>query len=348
MGNSITLQDVAKLAGVSIGTASQALNNRPSVAQETRACVLDAAKMLGYPIKREVFDEPPPTIKIIGLLTKHDIGLPVEINPFYSHIQAGIESECSKRRISLMYANVEVDVSNHPVAWPSMIEEQHIDGLILAGTFIEETVDFFQRRTDVPIVLVDSYAPHLPFDSVVIDNIAASRAAIEYLIEQGHTAISLYGWNKHAPPSIQERKMGYCQALCKHGLNHTYVHPSSLSREDGPSNLQALLNDHPEVTAIFACNDLVALELLASARELGLRVPQDLSIMGFDNIDLAKEVTPTLSTVHVYKTWLGALSVRQLLARAESPEHPKLTIALSTRLVIRESSGAPRHENDQG
>lgn len=342
MANSVTLQDVANLAGVSMGTASQSLNNRPNVAQETRARVLDAATTLGYPIKPETLNSNHTPIKVIGLLTKHDLGLPVEINPFYSHIQAGVENECSKRQISLMYANVEVDPSNRPVVWPAMFNEPHIDGLILAGTFIEETVDLFQRRVDVPIVLVDSYAPNLPFDSVVIDNTPAAMKAVEYLIEQGHTKIGLIGWNEQSPPSIRERKVGYCQALDKHGIRDVIIQRSAVeNREQGAEALRQLLHHRPDVTAVFTCNDLVALGVLSAARELGLRVPQDLSVMGFDNIDLAKEVTPALTTVHVYKTWLGALSVRQLIERAQAPEQPKLTIVLSTRLIVRDTVCAP-------
>ena len=92
MASSVTLRDVARLAGVSIGTASQALNNRRQVAPETRARVLDAARSLEYPIKEDLFA--PDQLKVVGLLTKHDLGMPVEITPFYSHIQAGVESEC--------------------------------------------------------------------------------------------------------------------------------------------------------------------------------------------------------------------------------------------------------------
>ncbi|MBN1580752.1 MAG: LacI family DNA-binding transcriptional regulator [Anaerolineae bacterium] len=332
---SSTLREVAELAGVSIGTASQALNNRPNVAQETRARVLDAAKTLGYPIKDTPNHNNP--LKVIGLLTKHDLGYPAEINPFYSYIQVGVESECSKRQISLMYTSVEVDASNHPIIWPAMINEQHVDGLILAGTFIEETVDIFQRHIDVPIVLVDSYAPNLSFDSVVIDNTPAAMAAIEYLIEQGHTKIGLIGWRDKCPPSVQERKIGYCQALTKHHIQETYIQPSGLNRESGAEALRMLLNHHPDITAVFACNDMSALGVLSGARELGLDVPNDLSVVGFDNIDMAREVTPTLTTIHVHKTWLGAIGVRQLIERSVTPEQPKMTITLSTKLVIRES-----------
>jgi LacI family transcriptional regulator len=341
MASSVTLRDVAKLAGVSIGTASQALNNRPNVAPETRARVLDAAQALGYPVKEKPPGNNGSTVKVIGLITKHDLGLPEEINPFYSYIQAGVEGECRQQQISLMYATVEVDPSNHPVAWPAMISEQHIDGLILAGTFIEETADLFQRRIGVPIVLVDSYAPSLPFDGVVIDNTPAARIAVEYLIKQGHTKIGLIGWNDESPPSVRERKAGYCQALQEHGIEHKFIQPSGLNRENGSDALQQLLGRHPEVTAVFACNDASALGVLSGAREMGLVVPRDLSVVGFDNIAMASQIVPSLTTVHVHKTWMGVLGVRRLLERAQDPGQPKVTITLSTELVVRESVGPP-------
>jgi DNA-binding LacI/PurR family transcriptional regulator len=341
MVSSITLRDVAKMAGVSIGTASQALNNRPHVAPETRARVLDAARALGYPIKEKSPDSDSSTIKVIGLVTKHDLGFPVEINPFYSYIQAGVEGECRLQQISLMYATVEVDPSNHPVVWPAMISEQHVDGLILAGTFIEETADLFQRRIDVPIVLVDSYAPSLPFDGVVIDNTPAAMMAVEYLIGLGHTRIGLVGWNDESPPSVRERKAGYCQALQDYGIKEKFIEPSGLNRENGAEALQRLVDRHPDVTAVFACNDSSALGVLSGAREMGLAVPRDLSVVGFDNIDMASQIIPPLTTVHVHKTWMGVLAVRRLLERAQDPGQPKVTITLSTELVVRESVGPP-------
>ena len=111
MSNSVTLRDVAQLAGVSIGTASQALNNRPNVAPETRSRVVDAAMSLGYPVKESASESQRP-LEVIGLLVKHDFGLPPEVNPFYAYIQAGVERACQSLNLSLMYANIEVDPSN--------------------------------------------------------------------------------------------------------------------------------------------------------------------------------------------------------------------------------------------
>lgn len=341
MSGSVTLQDVARLAGVSTGTASQALNNRPSVAQETRARVMDAARTLGYAIKDTGGNYDNHALSIIGLLTKHDYGFPFEVNAFYSYIQAGVESECRKRNLSLMFANVEVDRANHPVVWPSMITEQRVDGLILAGTFIENTIGLLGQRVDIPIVLVDSYAPNLAFDSIVIENIAGATAAINHLIAQGHTRIGVIGWAKNSPPSINERFIGYQRALEEHNISTHYVEESGLNREEGYRAAVQLLQRAPEITAIFACNDLTAIGAIHAARDMSITVPDKLSIIGFDNIDMAKEVTPALTTIHVYKTWLGILGVRQLIARALNPEQPKITTTIMTSLVVRESTGRP-------
>lgn len=341
MPNGVRLQDVADLAGVSIGTASQALNNRPNVAPETRVRVVDAAKTLGYPTKPSL-DPAATGIEVVGLLTKHDFGYPPAINAFYSHVQAGVESECRRQNLSLMYANVEVDSSNRPVSWPAMLSEERIDGLLLAGAFIEDAVWHFRRRLDLPIVLIDAYATNLLYDSVLIDNDRGTRSAIEYLIKLGHRQIGLIGTNPSSPPSLLERRESFCRVLQSHGLNPFYIVDSELSQAAGYDSLKCLLKQTPEVTAVFAAADLVAIGALSAARDMGISVPEQLSVIGFDNIDLAAVVTPALTTVHVHKTWMGTLAVRQLLSRAAEPLQPKVSITLATQLVERSSVGGIR------
>ena len=341
MPNGVRLQDVAELARVSIGTASQALNNRPNVAPETRARVVDAAKTLGYPIKRRT--EPLVAgLEVIGMLMKHDFGYPPSINPFYSHVQAGIENACRRQNASLMFASIEVDSSNRPVAWPPMLSEERIDGLLLVGTVIEDTVGILKRRLDMPIVLIDAYAPNLPYDSIVIDNDTGTRSAVEHLIQLGHRRIGLVGTNPESPPSLGERRACFRSSMRKHGLSEAYIEDSELTQDSGCESLKRLLERAPEVTAVFAAADIVAIGALNAARDLGVEVPSDLSVIGFDNIDLAGMVTPALTTVHVPKTWLGTLGVKQLLHRVAEPLRPKVTISVATKLIERDSVGPAR------
>lgn len=272
------------------------------------------------------------------MLIKHDFGYAPDVNPFYSHVQAGVENECRRHNLSLMYANIEVDTSNRPLVWPSMLSEERIDGLLLVGTFIEDTVGLLRRRLDLPIVLIDSYAPDLPFDSIVIDNAVGTRCAVEHLINLGHRHIGLIGTNPKSPPGLLERRESYLRTLHEHQLTHTYVQDSHLTQQSGYTACRELLRRAPQVTAIFACADIIAIGVLNAARDLGICVPGALSVIGFDNIDMASVVTPSLTTIHVHKTWMGALGVRQLMQRAAERDAPKVTLSIATELVVRDSA----------
>jgi LacI family transcriptional regulator len=344
MAHTIRLQDVADLAGVSIGTASQALNNRRNVASETRARVVDAARTLGYPIRQHL-EINESGLEVIGMLAKHDFGYAPDVNPFYTHVQAGVETECRHHTISLMFANIEVDTSNHPLFWPPMLNEDRIQGLLLVGTFIHDTVGLLRQRLDLPIVLIDSYAPNMPFDSIVIDNAAGTRSALEHLTAHGHRHIGLIGTNPKSPPGVLERRNTYVQYMREQGLPEFYTEDSQLTQASGYAASRALLQRAPEVTAIFAVADIVAIGALNAARDLGVKVPDALSVIGFDNIDMANVVTPALTTVHVHKTWMGTLGVRQLIQRAQEVASPKVTVVVSTELVQRGSVGLRRHDS---
>jgi LacI family transcriptional regulator, galactose operon repressor len=341
MASTSTLREVADMAGVSIGTASQALNNRPNVSPETRSRVLDAAITLGYH-KESHGNLEENAISIIGMLVKHDYGLDVTVNPFYPHIERGIERECRKRNIGLMYSAIEVDHQNRPVIWPSMISEQRIDGLLLIGTFIEDTIDMIQDRLGLPIVLIDSYASHLPFDSVLIDNTVGATSAINYLIGLGHQHIGLIGSNPESPPGVFERRLYYQKTLQVAGIPYEYIVDSELQRASAYDAARHLLKSSPQVTAIFSVNDDSAIGVMNAVHDMGLRVPEDVSVIGFDNIDVAKEVTPALTTVHVHKSWLGILGVRNLIDRIQNPDQPRIITTVTTQIIERDSVCAPR------
>ncbi|NJM40040.1 MAG: LacI family transcriptional regulator [Anaerolineae bacterium] len=342
------LRDVAKLAGVSLGTASQALNQHESVLLETRERVLAAANTLGYRARSYERNSnghvrsAPSRLSVIGLLTKHDQGMPVEVNPFFSHVQAGVESECRAHNLGLMYASIEVDQSNHPLAWPRMVSERRVDGLIFVGTSITKMIGDIKRKLDKPIVLVVSYAPDFPFDSVEVDNVGGAFQAVSHLIQHGHTHIGLIGSNPASPPDILERRAGYLKALAQHGIAHSYIEDVALYRTESYNATQRLLRLAPHITAIFACNDDCAFGVMNAARDMGLNVPRDLSVVGFDDVDLAREVRPALTTVQVHKTWLGKLGVQQLVERVQQPGRPRLVVTVSTQLVERGSVRPPR------
>lgn len=340
MSNSPTIRDVAKQASVSVGTASNVLNNKGNFSADVRNRVLSAVNMLGYkhPVRIAAPNAVP--LSVIGVISKRDPADYPAINPFYSYVIAGIDRECQRHSLSLMYANVDVDELNRPNALPPMLLERQVDGIIMIGTFLEHTIHRIGKSANMPVVLVDSYAPGSVYDSIVSDNLMGAFHAVQHLIDLGHRRIGLIGSLANAYPSIRERRKGYVKALQLAGIEQTYIEDSPLSRVGGYEATLALLQRTPSISAIFACNDEVAMGVMMAARELGRAIPADLSLIGFDDIDLAQEISPTLTTVHVDKVLMGVLAVRHLRDRAENPGRPALTTTLGTNLIIRESVSA--------
>lgn len=333
-----TMRDIAEISGFSLGTVSQALSNRPGVASETRERVLAIAAELGYQARPRASATKRKAVATIGLLMKQQPDSPLPINPFYSYVLSGAERECQRQELNLMYASIEVDECNRPVSWPTMLSEPHVDGILVVGTFLEDTVSQISAQVGQRVVLVDAYAPNQQFDSIVTDNLNGAYRAVSYLIETGHRHIGLIGSTPDSYPSIRERRKGYTRALKHYDINHTYIEDGLLTRDDAYAATLRLLQHSPEITAIFACNDEIAIGgVMNAAQELGLRIPDDLSLIGFDDIDLAQEVNPALTTMHVDKTLMGILGVRQLCEQVPNPQQTTLTLTLSTRLIVRES-----------
>lgn len=343
----VTLRDVAEHAGVSIGTASQALNHNPKVTEETRQKVLSAAGELGYHPKRRVHIYSPTNqepLSVIGILTKHDVFDISLANPFYSYIYAGVEQECRRRGMSVMFSSVDVDEENRPLSWPPMIREGKIDALLLLGTMLEDSADSIAAYTDVPVILIDSYAPDLDYDSIVTDNRGGAVKAVEHLISLGHTKIGLIGANLQSPFSILERREGYLQTMMRHGLDpEKYLVDSPLTRTGGEDGMRWLLQHRPDMTAVFVCNDDTATGVYHVANDQGVSIPEELSVIGFDNTYICQGMHPALSTINIPKQWMGMLGVQALLDRKLFPDKPKVTTYVETQLVERDSTTVP-HE----
>ncbi len=338
MAKEVTLRDIAKLADVALSTVSQVLNNKPNVSSETRERVLSAASALGYQ-QRVILNTPfVPQLTTVGLLTKRRDGEMLAVNPFYSSVIAGVEHECQRNNINLMYANVEVDKRNYTLNWPAMLLNDVVDGVIVVGAFLEETIVDISRRTGRNIVLVDAYtSADAVFDSVLIDNFHGAETAVNHLVANGHRHIGLIGSNPYSYPSVLERRRGYQAALAANGITDQHIEDGTLERPDAFEATIRLLRRDPKITAVFACNDNTAVGAMNAVRQLGYSVPGDISIVGFDNIDLAQEVMPPLTTIHVDKVLMGTLAMRMLRDRASEPERSAVKAVVTTHLIARES-----------
>jgi LacI family transcriptional regulator len=306
------------------------------VSPEARARVLEAANTLGYLQQTRIITPPTISVATVGVLMKYNEDEP-RINPFYSYVIAGIERECQRHNLSMMYATIEVDEEYRARSWPTMLLDRQVDGVLVVGAQFSRSISQIQQQAGKPVILVDGYATTHDYDSVVSDNVNGAFEAVSYLIRKGHQRIGLIGSHENAFPSILERREGYLKALANHGLSQTYIEDSRLQTDAAYDATVKLLRRCPELTAIYGVADLSAFGVMHAARDLGLDVPGDLSVIGFDDIDMSKTTHPPLTTIQIDKPLLGAFAVRLLIDRAADPLRPAVTVTISCRLIERES-----------
>ena len=330
-----TIHDIARQSGVSIATVSLALNNRPGVAPETRARVLEAASQVGYPLKAVNEGE---RLRALGMLVKTISGQPPQANPFYSQVMIGIEQACRRQGIDLLFATLPVDAGNHPTETPAMLSNEKLDGLLLVGAFMDKTLAALDGRRRLPLILVDAYSQEERYDAVLSDNFGAAYQAVAYLLELGHRHIGLLGGAEDAYPSLRQRRNGYLRALKDHEIGALYTADFNINETSGGQAARQLLENHPQVSALFCVNDEVALAALRTAQEMGRRVPDDLAVIGYDDTYLAVNATPSLTTLHVDTIAMGQAAVHLLALRLDKPDAARMTLTIHPTLVERNST----------
>ena len=302
MAQSVTVKDVARAAEVSIGTVSNVFNNHPSVTHETRERVLRVAVSLGYQSQSGRSRPAPRPLKEVGFLL-YDANLgdrPATANPFWSHILAGVESEAHKNTIRITYKSL-ANLSKTPDLLLSTVQEMKLGGVLLVGHADVETIRQL-HATHIPLVLVDNCLPRLPIDSVMADNYEGAKAAVEMIIEAGHRRIAFIGGptiTENRPINtiytIERRAMGY-RSLCSitaSRLDYDLYEANNLEIDGSYHACRRLMARNPDFSAIFCANDNTAIGAIKALREAGRRVPDDVSVVGFDDIEMAAHVTPT-------------------------------------------------------
>jgi DNA-binding LacI/PurR family transcriptional regulator len=318
-----TVRDVALRAGVSIGTVSRALKNQGGLTEDTRQQVLRAALELGY----DTSNLRQTKLKRVSFLIGRTMDMPLPVNAFYGPVLHGVEDACRDEEIVLSYTSLR----------PSdrvteLVRRHEADGLLCAGYFEPKQLERLSG-TGLPIVLIDHHAPG--FASVNMDNVAGAYAAVRHLLDQGRRRVAYLGGPAHH--SILARHRGFRQALFDSGVP---ADPAlELSCDFSPQSVQramgTLLSLEAKPDAIFGFNDLTALEAMRICNERGLRVPEDIAIVGFDDIDTAAHAHPPLSTVRVDKEALGRRGLELLKERDRAPD---AAVTLEVTLMVRESS----------
>ncbi|MFQ5641012.1 MAG: LacI family DNA-binding transcriptional regulator [bacterium] len=333
-----TIKDVAKKAGVSLSTVSLVINHKSYVSPETKEKVEAAIVELNYHPRRNAR----------GLASKktHNIGFIVtedhfsQAEPFYTRIFLGTELEARKYDYYILLTTVPKNFKEGSHV-PRFLLEKNVDGVILAGKVPLKLISYIQKL-ELPLVLVDYYTPKNRTSTVVIDNYQGARLAVERFIKDGHRKIAFIGGETNHP-SIRERLRGYQETLQEHNIpivdNLISFGEPYTGFKDGYEAASKLLGAGVSFTAIFATNDTMAIGAMQCLRSRNLKIPQDVSVIGFDDIEVCLHVEPRLSTVRVFKEELGAVAVRGLVDKIEKCTMMANQVIAPVELVLRESTG---------
>jgi LacI family transcriptional regulator len=334
----VTITDVARAANVHASTVSRVLNGRAelSLLPETRARVIAAATRLGY--------RPSAIARGLRLRRTFTLGMlvPDITNPVFPSIIKGVEGAAHARGYHLILCNTD-DSFEREASYLRVLREWRVDGILIASSSTADSTIGELRREKFPFVLVNS-ASHGSDDLAVIpDNRQGVSAAIDHLIQLGHRRIGLIA----APQTTmtgQERLLAARAALRRHHLSHEdalVAVADSFSEVSGYRATRRLLLDGEPPTAIFAANDLIALGAIRVAREVGLAVPRDLSVVGFNDIPQSELFDPPLTTVNVPQEDMGVLAAALVIDQLEGRHITRRQIVLETELVVRGSTAAP-------
>ena len=328
-----SIRDVAKVAGVSVSTVSHVINQTRYVSEETQAKVLAAMEDLNYKPNRlaSSLRRKDKRTNTLGLL------IPDSTNPFFAEVLRGVEDASFDAGYNVFLCNSDDD-PNKELYYIEVLLSKQIDGIILVseGTHGDSLV--LLANNQIPSVLVDREVSGTITDSVLVDNETGGYQATEYLIELGHTRIGCIPGPSLLTPSAA-RVQGYRKALSEHNLiqDDDLILMGDFRAQSGFEATKKLLNLDELPTAIFACNDLMAVGALHAADEAGLSVPGDISIVGFDDITLASFTKPPLTTIAQPSQEMGLLAAEMVIGRIENPNLPTRNEILSTSLVIRNS-----------
>ena len=326
------MRDVAKQADVSITTVSHVINQTRVVSDETRERVLTAMNELGY--------KPNVLARSLRRKETHTIGVivPDSADPFFAEVVRGIEDTSFQQGYTITLCNSDSDLDKE-LHYTNALTEKQVDGILFlaAGGKSTEHINTLQKRR-MPLVVVDRYALNMMLDSVRVDNDWGGWRATQHLVELGHTRIGCIAGPSDLTLSA-ERVTGYRRALQEGGIpvDESLIIKSNFQFEGGYQAAHRFFAMDKPPTAIFACADQLAIGVLRAAFELGRHVPDELSVVGFDDIRLASFINPPLTTIAQPKYEMGGIATTMLLERIANPDMPPRQQILDTNLLIRGS-----------
>ncbi|EDP59360.1 substrate-binding domain-containing protein [Vibrio sp. AND4] len=328
-----TMKDIAKLAGVSTSTVSHVINNNRFVSEEISERVNTAAKELNY-------HAPSVLARSLKMNRTKTIGMLVttSTNPFFGEVVKGVERSCYQKGYSLILCNTEGDNERMRDSINTLLQKR-VDGLILMCSSLEgERIDVFERYPDIPVVVMD-WGPMLFTSDKIQDNsLLGGYLAAKYLIDCGHQEVGCITGplSKH---QAHMRYEGYKRAMIEANLafNPNWIIESDFECEGGYRALKKMMARGRLPSSIFVSNDMMSMGVINAANELGIQIPEKLSIIGYDDIHIAKFMSPSLTTIHQPKYRLGQAAVETLLRKLDNKSDEAQVVQLEPTLVERKS-----------
>jgi LacI family transcriptional regulator len=335
----VTMKDVAEKAGVSVTTVSHVINKTRFVSDDAVKKVTTAISTLEYypsAIARSLKSDQTHTIGMI---------IPNNSNPYFAEIIHEIEKNCFDAGYNLILCNAG-DSQAKQAAYIKILMEKRIDGLIVISSGTDkELIDLLSRRK-VPKVIIDRKIDGIEADLVETDNYAGGYRATQYLIELGHSQIACIAGPGHLS-SACERVKGYLKCLADHQITHSpdFLCRGNFLSQSGFEAMKALLSNPKKPTAVFVSNDLMALGALCALHEENIKVPDEISIIGFDDIKLATFSSPPLTTIAHQKAETGRIVASLITRRIKDKTLEHEHIHLKPELVIRKSTASCKDSN---
>ena len=340
-----SMKEIAKIAGVSLGTVSNVLNNSAVVREPLRKRVMSAVDALGYQPSQLARGLRLDKTNIIGMI------IPDVTNPFFPAVVRGAEDVAFANGYRLVLCNTDNDHAKEIVHFNELRTFLPSGLIVIPSNFSDLTAQVESyRKSGTAVVCVDRLPKGWDGDTVTADNETGAYDATSYLIRQGHRRLAMVMGPRHLT-NARDRLRGFTRALTKAkiALGPEYVQEASFDQHGGFAKTMLLLRMTPRPSAIFAANDMIAFGALLAFREAGLRCPEDISLIGFDNLQFAEMTSPPLSSVTQPGFQMGTTAAQILVDRVKGDQGPVKHVILETTLKIRDSVGtAPSANEKQG
>lgn len=332
----MNLEQIAELSGVSRSTVSRVINNDPNVSDQTRDKVMQVVRRVNYVPNAAARGLAAGRTRVIGLVIPMGVST-LFTDPYFPLLIQGVSSACNAHEYSVMLWLAEPEYERRQIR--QIMYSGLIDGVIIASMLTNDSLVQALIDGDLPFMLVGRHPTDVRVNYVDADNINGARDAVRHLLRLGRTRIGLINGPQNMIAGV-DRLAGYTLALRERGLiaQPDLITDGGFSEAGGYLAMQQLLPRQPD--AIFAASDAMAMGALRALREAGLRVPDDVALVGFDDLPFAARAEPPLTTVRQPTHRMGAMTVETLIELIEQPASSPYHLILPTELVVRASCGA--------